>query len=1001
MLMKKIHFFFSVMVLLALSVSAFAQNVTVKGTVKDSNGDAIPGATVLLQGSTTVGTATMTDGSYALSVPSNGTLVFTSVGYKDVAVAVNGKTTINVVLEDDVEVLEQAIAVGYGSAKKISSIVGSVSTVNSETVKNAPSSSALDQLQGQVAGLSVLSYSGIAGDNAVSMTLHGVGSLEAGTAPLYVIDGIPSSSTAVMNMNPNDIESVSVLKDASATSIYGARAANGVVYISTKTGSYSSNATVTYRGQYGVSTLADTSLYESMMTSDELMDFWVRAGIHTQDWINKTYLDKGYNYNTPWYKYMMDLWNPQYQNDLTIEGGGSKVAYMIAASQYHQKGYSPGNFFDRYTLRSNVQAHPTNWLKTGINLNLSMSSTQQNPNWGSAANGMSNYTGGGLSFLLIPMYPAVDEEGNVYEKKFPGQNRITPHYYMDNHIDQYDRYGVNGNLFVEIEPIRNLKFVSRGGVDGYIRLRNLETTPSYVAANGGTATVGHSSTFEYSANITNTAEYSFQITEDHKISLLAGHEGVQNYYKTFSAQSSGQTDDRLVRLNDGTADSRSVSESYTESRFLSFFGHADYTLMDRYILDATIRNDASSRFGPDVRNATFWSVGGMWNIKKEKFMRNARAVNDLRLKVSYGTQGNAAIGDYSHLGLVGTTSKYADASGIHVSQPSNTHLTWEKQGLFTVTLTGRLFNKLDFDLEYYNRKTSSMILDVPQPYTAGITEATSNVGSLMNQGVDITLGFDFLRGRDYWLRASTTFNYNAQKVTELFDGKHTWPMYSYMIAYVVGSPVMFYNPIYAGIDPEDGMPMWYLPGEDPDVCTMDPNRTTKVFDEEGLTQNTGKKRYAPINGGFSLSGGWKGLSVQADFSYVLGKYLVSNDGYFYGNPANFSTMNTNKAVSDFWTPDHRDAKWPDWSKGAVMQFDTHLLEDASFLRLKNLQVAYSLPKKALGWQKAVKEFKITFTGRNLLTFTKYTGIDPEINSNLTYGVGGNSKQFLGGIEIKF
>jgi TonB-dependent SusC/RagA subfamily outer membrane receptor len=275
-----------------------------------------------------------------------------------------------------------------------------------------------------------------------------------------------------MNMNPNDIESVSVLKDASATSIYGARAANGVVYISTKTGSYNTKASVTYRGQWGVSTLADTSLYESMMSSSELMDFWVRAGIHDQAYIDNTYLSKGYNYDTPWYKYMMDLWNPQYQNDLTIEGGGSKVAYMVAASQYHQKGYTPGNFFDRYTLRSNVQAHPLEWLKTGVNLNLSLSNTQQNPNWGSAANGMSNYTSGGLSFLLIPMYPALDENGNVYEKKFPGQNRITPTYYMDNHIDQYDRYGANGNVFVEIEPIRNLKFVSRAGVDGYIRLNN-------------------------------------------------------------------------------------------------------------------------------------------------------------------------------------------------------------------------------------------------------------------------------------------------------------------------------------------------------------------------------------------------------------------------------------------------------------------------------------------------------------------------------------------------
>lgn len=996
--MKKFKLLIASLMLLVAGI-AYAQNIRVSGTVIDSNGDPVPGAAVMLQGSNSVGTATLMNGTYSISVPSNGTLVFSSVGYKDQTVAINGRATINVILEDDAEVLEQAIAVGYGSAKKISSIVGSVSTVNSETIKNAPSSSALDQLQGQVAGLSVLSYSGIAGDNAVSMTLHGVGSLEAGTSPLYVIDGIPSTSTAVMNMNPNDIESVSVLKDASATSIYGARAANGVVYISTKSGSYNTRASVTYRGQYGVSTLADTSLYESMMSSSELMDFWVRAGIHTQEWINSTYLDKGYNYDTPWYKYMMDLWNPQYQNDLTIEGGGSKVAYMLAASQYHQKGYSPGNFFDRYTLRSNVQAHPTDWLKTGVNLNLSISNTQQNPNWGSAANGMSNYTGGGLSFLLIPMYPAVDEDGKVYEERFPGQNRITPHYYMDNNIDQYDRYGVNGNVFVEIEPVRNLKFVSRAGVDGYIRLNNWLTKPSYVAKNGGTATVGHSSALGYAANITNTVEYSFQFTDDHKFSLLAGHEGVENYYTYFYGQSQNQVDDRLVRLNDGTQASRAVSESYNESRFLSFFGHADYTLMDKYVFDVTVRNDASSRFGPDVRNATFWSVGAMWKLKREPFLRNVSAVNDLNLKVSYGTQGNADIGNYSHLGLIGTTTKYADANSNHVSQPANTHLTWEKQGLFTATISGRLFNFMDFDLEYYHRKTTSMILDVPQPYTAGIDEATNNVGSLLNQGIDVTLGFDIVRTRNAWARFNTTFNYNAQKVTELFDGKHTWPMYSYMIAYVVGSPVMFYNPIFAGIDPEDGMPMWYVPGDDPDVTTM--NETTKVFDEEALTQNTGKKRFAPINGGFSFSGGWKGFSAQADFSYVIGKYLVSNDEYFYGNPANFSTMNTNKAVSDFWTPDHRDAKWPDWSKGAVMQFDSHLLEDASFLRLKNLQIAYSLPEKALGWQKAVKELKLTFTGRNLLTFTKYTGIDPEINSNLTYGVGGNSKQFLGGIEIKF
>ena len=217
---------------------------------------------------------------------------------------------------------------------------------------------------------------------------------------------------------------------------------------------------------------------------------------------------------------------------------------------------------------------------------------------------------------------------------------------------------------------------------------------------------------------------------------------------------------------------------------------------------------------------------------------------------------------------------------------------------------------------------------------------------------------------------------------------------------------MFYYPLFAGIDPADGAPTWYLPYEDEngvvnhDITCMDPERVTKDFDSDALTQNTGKVRYAPINGGFGFSGGLKGFSFQVDFVYVLGKNLISNDGYFYGNPVNFSTMNTNKAVSDFWTPTHTDAKWPDWSKGYSMQFDSHLLEDASFLRLKNLQIAYALPKSLLK-NSIVKDLKITFTGRNLLTATKYTGIDPEINSNLSYGVGGNSKQILGGIEVTF
>ena len=384
------------------------------------------------------------------------------------------------------------------------------------------------------------------------------------------------------------------------------------------------------------------------------------------------------------------------------------------------------------------------------------------------------------------------------------------------------------------------------------------------------------------------------------------------------------------------------------------------------------------------------------------------------MKVSYGTQGNASIGDYTQYATIGKTAEYNGVAGLAVSSPSNYDLKWEQQGLFTATLGGRIFNRFDFDFEFYNRITSNMLMDVPQPYTTGFPEGvTRNVGGLSNRGIDITLGVDILRGRDYFLRANATFNYNKETITELFDGRQEWEVANTGITYVVGKPISFYYPISAGIDPETGKQLWYVPTgweeyqETGDASKIDKNttrmdKTTDVFDENLLNQNTGKVRNAPINGGFGLSGSWKGFYVQADFTYVLGKYLINNDAFFYNNPNQFLGYNASRAVTDYWTPENKYAKYPDWSKGYTMQFDTHLLEPASFLRLKTLLVSYSLPQKALAWSNGVlKGVKVTFTGRNLFTATKFMGADPEVNSNLVLGLPGNTKQFLGGLEITF
>ena len=998
--MKTLKMFVLVALGLFFGLGAAAQGLTVSGTVTDEQGEPIPGASVFVSG-TTRGGVTDLDGHFTFSVPTGTREVKAScIGYEDVIVDITKSSAgLKIVLPEATTFLEEAVAIGYGSAKKVESLVGTVTTVNSESIKNAPSSSALDMLQGQVAGLAVLTSGGVAGDNSVSMKLHGTGSLGSSSAPLYMIDGVQASARSIMALNPNDIESISILKDASATSIYGARAANGVVYVITKTGSYNDKATITLRSQWGISTITDKSLYENMMTAAELKEFWNISGVHSAQYVKETYTDKGYDADTRWYNYVQQFNNPQYQNDLSIEGGGQRVAYLIGASQFHQRGSAIGNVYDRYTLRSNIQGRPKDWLKVGMNTNLSYDKTIQNPNWSNSSNNR-NYTSGALSYLTVPMYPAIDPEtGKEYENEYPG-GMINHHTYMANRVTPSERLGIVGSVFAQIDFTRDLKFNTRVGVDGYITRYTGVMKPDYYLM-GGSGWRSRSTAYNYTATITNTLEYAFKIGKDHKFTVLVGQEGILNDYDGWSGSVDEITNPRITLIQNGNADTFDISESQTQSKFLSFLGHADYTLLDRYIFDFSIRADASSRFGAHHQWAPFWAIGGMWKIKKEKFMKNIVWVNDLNFKASYGTQGNAAIGDYGSLSLLGGSSSYAGTSALYFIQPENAELTWEKQALLTLAITGRVFDRIDFDIEWYNRQTTDMLMSVPIPSTTGFTSQMRNVGGLRNRGIDLTLGADILRGRDYFLRFQTTFNYNQEKITALFNGLDRWEIEGTGIAYVVGHPVMYYSPVYAGVNRDNGKPMWYLPGDNIDESTQDPSRVTEFFSEEDLTQNTGIRRNAPIYGGFGLQGAWKGISLMADFSYVLGKWMLNNDAYFYANPNNFSGDNQHKTVSDFWTETNRDAKWPDWRQGTIMQFDTHLLENASFLRLKNLQVAYSLPASLLEKQRIFRDVKVTFTGRNLLTFTRYSGIDPEDDTNVSLGLPANSKQYLFGLELVF
>ena len=959
-----------------------AQVTKVTGTViSEEDGLPVVGASILVKG-TAVGTVTDMDGKFQLpNVPSSAkTLVISFIGMKSQELPI--KQTMNVILKPDTETLEEVVVLGYGSGKKIGSIVGSVAKVNSEKLSAKPVANAMDALQGQVSGLQVYTSSGEPGSSSSSY-IRGVGSLTADNEPLYVLDGTPVSSSVMVMMNPNDFESVTVLKDASATSIYGSRAANGVIYITTKRGKIGEKAVITASGNYGTARLARR--VSNPMNSTELLNYQLSHGIIKQETYDK-YINSGIDTN--WEDYFFKDDAPTYQANLSIQGGSNKTMYYVSGSYYFQDGITPRSEYNRYTFRSNLESRPTDWLRFGANFGATYDEQQTSL---FTYQGSNNLNGGIFGTILNPTYyNPYGEDGSKLDV-IPGLNRYSPYYLSDKQPSSSNTAQLDGTAFIQLNPIEGLTIRSQFGIEAYDFRQTSKRLASHPDATQGGYTY---EAFRRNAKltITNTAEYNFKIKDIHDFTILIGQEGIKNDYQRFGSETTGQSDDRLSMLEAGTAATllgADENDLYTY-QFLSFFGRINYALNDKYFADFSIRNDASSRFGKDNRNAIFMSGGLMWNMKKESFLEDVNFLSDLKLKASIGTTGNSSIGNYDHLALVGT-NLYNAQGGWKINTPGNGDLGWEKQTLANIGIEASFWNKYRIELTYYNKKTSNMLMDVPVPYTSGFSSITQNVGSMTNSGVEIAVSLDLLKTKDWFVGFNMNYAYNKNKITELFYGYDEWAMPNYLVSYNVGEPVQYYMAEWAGVDPADGQQMWYIPGTD--------GETTKEYDEELLLQATGKKRYAPHNGGFGLNVSWKGLSLNADFAWVLGKYMVNNDYYFAANPYNFAGYNQSKDVLNEWKEPGDITDIPAY--GNVMQFDTHLLENASFLRLKNISLSYTLPKNWLLPTKVIQGVRIMATARNLFTITNYKGADPELDTNLTYGAYPNTKQFTIGAELTF
>ena len=973
--------------LLFISVGIATAQTQVSGVVVDETGETVIGATIQIKG-TSQGTVTDYDGNFTLRAPANATLVFSYVGMTTQEVVAS--SNMRVVLVSDSEILDEVVVTGYGTGRKISSTIGSVSRVTPKDIVDKPVANAFDALQGKVPGLQIFTSTGEPSEIS-SIRLHGSGSLGASSTPLFILDGVPVQSSTIRGLNPKDFESIQVLKDAAATSIYGARAANGVVYITTKRGKVADHATVTISGQYGTSSLANTEYFDSFMNAEELFSLWQETGYRSQEQINT--IRESYPHDTQWYKFYHKDKAPTYQSDISINGGAGRTNYFVSLGLMSQEGLRYRSGYDRYNLRANLNTQVNPWMKMGVNFGLSYDEYESNPyDW--------NSTNAGLSMLAPPFYSPYDEDGNEYPDLIPGWNKYNPKYLADKMPDPTKNVFLTTTGYVEMTPVENLTLRTQAGLEGMDSRNSYTRLPSYKGSlDDGSAYESFARRLNFT--ITNTAEYKYSIDDTHNLIGLLGHEYVDYDYESFNASVNGLTDDRLLLLSAGTKD-QDVGASKNQYAFLSYFGRLEYDYLEKYFLNFSLRNDASSRFGADNRNATFWATGAMWQAKKEDFLQDVDWLDALTLKFSIGTSGNAEIGNYSSYALVGSAGQYNSGSAWGISTPGNPQLTWEDQTKTTFGVKFDVFKRVRADVEVYNRITSSMLVDVPYPFTSGFSDITENVGKLKNSGVDFRLDVDVWKDKKgNSITPYLTFNYNKEEVVELFQDKDHWIIPNTGVAWAVGQPRSFFYPVFKGVNSETGAPEWFLPGDNIAENHEDPNMVTSSFSASTLEQSTGIKRYAPINGGFGLSANYNGLYLQADFAFALGKYLIVNDSYFFENPNEFPGFNQRKVVTDYWKEPGDVTRFPDFDKYLFTEFDSRMIQDASFMRMKNLTLGYTVPKSFLNKTSFFTGAKVFVTGRNLLTVTDFEGVDPEVDSNLTLGVNPNTKQYSIGVEFSF
>ena len=985
---------------LFLSIGMAMAQTHVSGIVTSSeDGEPVIGATVKVVGSQTAGTVTDIEGRFSLSVSKPGVeLEFSSIGM--VSKRVKASENMTVVLQVDSHTLEQVVITGYGSAKKLGSVVGSIASVDKKKLESIVTPNFTDALAGQVSGLSVLSGAGDPSQSA-TIRLRGINSIQSSSQPLFILDGAPIDAAFYATLNPADIESITVLKDAASTAIYGARAANGVIVLTSKQGKYSEQVSLSVRAQYGIA--GPTSDGVEMMNSKQYVKFRDLIGQPVSDEV-RTLVDK-YNINTNWRDEMIDNAAPTLDVNATMQGGGQTVNYYISFNHHKQDGLIEMSKMHRNTLNARINARLNRFFKIGFTTNLGVQRYSQNAEWSASGR---IYSANPLVFARqampfdTPYQYTIDENGKMIKGdraiglKYSGM--VMPWWYNAHRNYYRNKLTLNTSVTETFTPLEGLTFQALQSINGLESMNHGSFSPydAFVDGMGNKidamkGSVSASSSRYYQFTLSHTAEWRKQFG-DHYVGILLGEETRIERSRGLSAYSEGQTDSRLLLLPHGTTVAPGdLGDSFGEEVANSLFANAEYNYKEKYYVTGSIRRDGSSKFAPGHRWGTFWSAGAKWDLKKEDFLKDVEWLNDLSLSVNYGTTGNdSGTGSYGYFGSYGVGGLYNGESSLGIASMSNPDLTWETTAKWNVGLNFSIFDRAHFQVDFYRNKSTDMLMSIPYSMTTGFSSGIGNVAAMTNTGVEANVDVDILKTKDFYWSFKANVGYNKNEITELFQGRDEYVLANTGLKMAVGHAYgEFYQVRFAGVDPQTGAPLYY---------DKDGNKTKK-FNEERDAVFLGKKRYAPWTGGFGTNFRYKNVSLIADFAWVAGKYMMINDDYFIANPQLATGWNQRVEMLNIWTTPGQITDIP----GAKydVQFTDQMLQNASFLRMKTLSIQYEFPKKWMQATRYIKGVKVFGIARNLFTITPFEGYDPEPDMNLVQFNYPNTRQFVFGAEISF